>query len=154
DTFNLHADGVKAYGMGGNNVFAITPNCTIEAFATSGQNTLDFSSSSFGVTFDLNQTHGTFQNVLPSQPSADHIVMANDGGVAGPFSTLACSAGGQDAITAASNTTINGSSNVVADPADMSMADTVYLASSSNVTVNAGGTGQIIQNAAGSTASG
>jgi hypothetical protein len=154
DTFNLHADGVKAYGMGGNNVFAITPNCTIEAFATSGQNTLDFSSSSFGVTFDLNQTHGTFQNVQPSQPSADHIVMVNDGGVAGTFSTLVCSAGGQDVITAASNTTINGSGNMVADPANMSMADTVYLASSSNVTVNAGGTGQVIQNAAGATASG
>ncbi len=74
DVFYLHTDGSVAIGGGGNNVFELTPNCTLQADASAGNNTLDFSSSSFGVTFDLSQTQGQKQDVDPTAAPGDHYV--------------------------------------------------------------------------------
>ncbi len=109
DVFNLHTDGSIGYGNGGNNIFNLTPNCTLQAVANGGQNTLNFSSSSFGVTFDLTQTQGQMQVVAPGTDAqgAPHVV-AVTAQAGATFSTLVDSGGGSDTITAASNTTIVG----------------------------------------------
>jgi MBG domain (YGX type)/Right handed beta helix region/Matrixin len=107
DVFNLHTDQSKAYGEGGNNVFNLTPNCTLFAVADGGQNTINFSSSTYGVTFDLTQTSGQVQDVDPVAQPGDHFVSVDATGGA-TFPTLVDSSGGGDTITAASNTTIVG----------------------------------------------
>ncbi len=108
DVFNLHTDNSIAYGNGGNNVFNLTPNCTLYAVATGGNNTLNFSSSTYGVTFDMNKTSGQVQDVNPVADPGNHFVSVNATGGA-TFSTLVNSAAGGDTITAASNSTIIGS---------------------------------------------
>jgi parallel beta-helix repeat protein len=107
DVFNLHTDQSRATGNGGNNVFNLTPNCTLYAVANGGQNTLNFSSSTFGVTFDMSQTAGQVQDVSPVAAPGSHFVSVNALGGA-TFPTLVDSSGGGDTITAASNTTIIG----------------------------------------------
>ena len=107
DVFNLHTDLSKGIGNGGNNVFNLTPNCTLYAVANGGQNTLNFSSSTYGVTFDLSQTAGQVQDVDPVAQPGDHFVSVTSMGGA-TFPTLVDSSGGGDTITAASNTTIVG----------------------------------------------
>jgi MBG domain (YGX type)/Right handed beta helix region/PKD domain/Matrixin len=107
DVFNLHTDQSMGIGNGGNNVFNLTPNCTLFAVANGGQNTLNFSSSTYGVTFDLSQTDGTTQDVDPINAPGDHFVSVLGMGGA-TFPTLVDSSGGGDTITAASNTTIVG----------------------------------------------
>ncbi len=106
DVFYLHTDGSIGYGEGGDNVFALTPNCTLTAVVAAGQNTLDFSSSTYGVTFDLSQTTGQTQDVDPIADQGQHFVIADASGT-GRFSTLVGS-NGNDSITAAANTTIDG----------------------------------------------
>ena len=89
----------------GNNVFNLTPHCTLYAVADGGQNTLNFASSTYGVTFDLTQTGGQVQDVDPVAQPGDHFVSVDAVGGA-TFPTLVDSSGGGDTITAASNTTI------------------------------------------------
>ena len=134
DVFNLHTDGSKATGNGGNNVFNLTPNCTLYAVANGGQNTLNFSSSTFGVTFDLTQTQGQMQVVAPGTDAQGHPhVVSADATGGGAFSTLVGTSK-NDAITAASDTTISGGGGM----------DTITAASSStqsvkNLTIKGGG---------------
>ncbi len=133
DVFNLHSDKAVAYGIGAGNTFVMTPNCTLTAVASSANNTLDFSTSTYGVTFNLAEADGTAQDVDPAAPK-DHYVAINSLGNANAFNALVCSNDG-DTITASTGSTITGGSGL----------DTVVLASVANVNINASGGGNLIQ---------
>ena len=124
DVFNEHTDGTVAYGMGGNNIFNLQVNCTLTAVADTGQNTLDFASNPYAITFNMQETEGQTQYVMPG--STAHAVIVNDLGNAGTFSTLDCSNYG-DTVTASTGSTIVGGGGM----------DTVMLSSVSSVTVDA-----------------
>ena len=138
DVFNEHTDGTVAYGMGGNNIFNLQVNCTLTAVADTGQNTLDFASNPYAITFNMQETEGQTQYVMPG--STAHAVIVNDLGNAGTFSTLDCSNYG-DTVTAATGSTIVGGGGM----------DTVMLSSVSSVTVDASAGGNMLENTAGST---
>jgi Periplasmic copper-binding protein (NosD)/Right handed beta helix region len=133
DVFNLHADGALAFAVGDHNTFMLTPNCTLTAVAEPGSidNTLDFSTATYGVTFDLQEADGPSSNVTPqnvdaADPSADHIVATNDMGDPAAFTTLVCSSMG-DNITASTGSTIVGGGGM----------DSVNLKSVTNVNIDA-----------------
>jgi hypothetical protein len=138
DVFNEHTDGTVAYGLGGNNIFNLQVNCTLTAVADSGQNTLDFASNTYAITFNMQETEGQTQYVMPG--STDHAVIVNDLGNTGTFSTLDCSNFG-DTVTASNGSTIVGGGGM----------DTVMLSSVSSVTVDASAGGNMLENTAGST---
>ncbi len=138
DVFNEHTDGTVAYGMGGNNVFNFQVNCTLTAVADTGQNTLDFASNPYAITFNMQETEGQTQYVMPG--STAHAVIVNDLGNTGTFSTLDCSNFG-DTVTASNGSTIVGGGGM----------DTVMLSSVSSVTVDASAGGNMLENTAGST---
>ena len=138
DVFNEHTDGTVAYGMGGNNIFNFQAHCTLTAVADAGQNTLDFASNPYAVTFNMQETEGQAQDVEPG--STEHAVIVDDLGNPGTFSTLDCSNYG-DTVTAATGSTIVGGGGM----------DSVMLSSVSSVTVTASGGGNMLENMAGST---
>ena len=138
DVFNEHTDGTVAYGMGGNNIFNFQVNCTLTAVADTGQNTLDFASNPYAITFNMQETEGQTQYVMPG--STAHAVIVNDLGNTGTFSTLDCSNYG-DTVTASTGSTIVGGGGM----------DTVMLSSVSSVTVDASAEGNMLENTAGST---
>jgi Bacterial Ig-like domain (group 3)/Right handed beta helix region len=138
DVFNEHTDGTVAYGMGGNNIFNFQALCTLTAVADSGQNTLDFASNPYAITFNMQETEGQTQYVMPG--STSHAVIVNDLGNVGTFSTLDCSNYG-DTVTAATGSTIVGGGGM----------DSVMLSSVSGVTVDASAGGNMLENTAAST---
>ena len=140
DQFDLHTDGASAYAVGDHNTFMLTPNCTLTAVADPGSqyNTLDFSTATYGVTFNLQLADGTSTSVTPQNVdtadlSADHIVATNNMGNSNAFTTLVCSDMSDD-ITAATGSTIVGGAGL----------DTVNLPSVSDVTVDGSAGGNMI----------
>ena len=65
DVIYLNTGDDTGYGMGGNDTYVLTPNCDLNVTDNSGNNTLDFSQASQGVTFNLNEIQGQTQVVSP-----------------------------------------------------------------------------------------
>jgi hypothetical protein len=107
DVIILHRGNDSGFGLGGNDRFLLTPNSTLTVEDGSGNNTLDFGASNFGITFDLTRTDGDLQDVHPLTP-LQHLVSVNDLGT-GQFGTLVGSTF-DDSLTAASNSTLFGDS--------------------------------------------
>ncbi len=104
DVMFLHQGNDSGFGEGGNDSYELTPNSTLTVVDGSGNNTLDFGSSTLGVTFDLSQSNGFLQNVQPSTNL--HFVSINNLGT-GQFGTLIGTDFG-DTLTAASNSSLYG----------------------------------------------
>jgi hypothetical protein len=106
DVLYLHQGNDNGYGLGGNDTYMLTPNSTLTVVDGRGQNTLNFSSSDFGVTFNLTDTSGQLQDVNPIGAPNQHFLSVNDLGT-GQFGTLVGS-GFADTLTAASNSSVYG----------------------------------------------
>ncbi len=104
DTLILHQGNDSGFGGLGNDRYVMTFNSTLTVDDAFGGNILDFSPTSFGVTFDLNLAiTSTFdvQDVLPSNPGLHYADI--DGSFAQLIGTSSV-----DRLTGATGSTING----------------------------------------------